>query len=113
MSQKLKIASQWKDRPLDAVAKDLEAAVCDAAVRWEQQRQGLGINEELPTKKARIDGAAEHFPQTDGNDHALIKWLQTQEADAHCRSLLHQIRQWTGREGREDLSSTISGKTKI
>ena len=54
----MKSDGNWKDRPLDALAKDLEAAVCDAAVRWEQQRQGLGSNEEVPTKNARIEGAA-------------------------------------------------------
>ena len=43
----MKVAGQWKECPADAIAKDLEAAVCDAAVRWEQQRQGLGSNEEL------------------------------------------------------------------
>ena len=47
MTRTIKSDGNWKHRPLDALAKDLEAAVCDAAVRWEQQRQGLGSNEEL------------------------------------------------------------------
>ena len=47
----------WKDRTLAAIAEELEAAVCDAPLRWEQH----GVADEvLPMKKARTDGAAEH-----------------------------------------------------
>ena len=60
----------------------------------------LCINSAEATK-----AGAEIFPRTDDSDHALIKWLQTQEADARCRSLLHQTRQWTGRETKEDMRS--------
>ena len=30
-----KVGGKWKNRSLTAVAKDIEAAVCDAALRWE------------------------------------------------------------------------------
>ena len=66
----------------------------------------IGAGEHIVQKTAEATKAgAELFPQTDGSEHALIKWLQTQEADACCRSLLHQIRQWTGRETKEDMRS--------
>ena len=66
----------------------------------------IGAGEHAVQNSAEATKAgAELFPQTDGNDHALIKWLQTQEADARCRSLLHQIRQWTGREANEEMRS--------
>ena len=34
---------------------------------------------------------AELFPQCGGNDHALITWLRSQEADARCMVLLQQM----------------------
>ena len=30
-----KVNDKWKDRPLSAVADDLEAALCDAALKWQ------------------------------------------------------------------------------
>ena len=66
----------------------------------------IGAGEHIVQNSAEATKAgAELFPQTDGSDHALIKWLQTQEADACCRSLLHQIRQWTGKEATEHMRS--------
>ena len=66
----------------------------------------IGAGEHVVQNSAEATKAgAELFPQTDGSEHALIKWLQTQEADARCRSLLHQIRQWTGRETNKDMRS--------
>ena len=43
-----KIDGKWKDRALDAIADDLEAAVCAAAAVHECQE--LGNNAELPRK---------------------------------------------------------------
>ena len=66
----------------------------------------IGAGEHVVQNSAEATKAgAELFPQTDGSEHALIKWLQTQEADARCRSLLHQIRQWTGKEATEHMQS--------
>ena len=66
----------------------------------------IGAGEHVVQNSAEATKAgADLFPQTDGNDHASIKWLQTQEADARCRSLLHQIRQWTGKETTEHMRS--------
>ena len=66
----------------------------------------IGAGEHVVQNSAEATKAgAALFPQTDGSDHALIKWLQTQETDARCRSLLHEIRQWTGRETKEDMRS--------
>lgn len=58
------MAGHWKDRPIDALAKDLEAAVCDAAARCDHphvEEELSGSKKELPTKKARSDGASEHI----------------------------------------------------
>ena len=77
-----KIDGKWKDRPLDAIADDLEAAVCDAALRWEHpthERQESGISEEVPTKKAKTHGAAEHVTASLG----INAEVHTKEADAY------------------------------
>ena len=46
---------------------------------------------------------AELFPQNDGTDHDVIKWLQAQEADTCCRGLVQQIRQWNGKASRAEM----------
>ena len=72
VSWSIKIDGKWKERPLHAVEKDLETAVCNAAVRWERQSRReeaaegtpesneSGVNADPPAKKARRDGAPEH-----------------------------------------------------
>ena len=48
-----KVDDKWKDRSVSAVAKDLEAAVCDAALKWESDS-----HQKVLESKTR--GAAEH-----------------------------------------------------
>ena len=37
VSRRVKIGGKWKNRPINTVEKDLEAAVCNAAARWKPQ----------------------------------------------------------------------------
>ena len=63
----------------------------------------IGAGEHVVQNSAAATKAgAKLFPQTDGNEHALIKWLQTQTADARCRSLFQQFRQWSGIEAYDE-----------
>ena len=73
--RRAKIDGKWKDRPLDAIAEDLEAAVCAAAAAHECQESGN--NAELPRREAKTHGAAEHTTPSLGNTAEV----HTQEAN--------------------------------
>jgi hypothetical protein len=59
VSRRLRVDGKWKNRPLDTIAKDLQAAVCDAALRWECQMAADTVFQPVQ-KKTKTGGAAEH-----------------------------------------------------
>ena len=50
------IDDKWKDRTVSALAKDIEATVCNAALEWEQSRADEGAR----GKRAKTGGTTEH-----------------------------------------------------
>jgi hypothetical protein len=38
-----KVDGKWKDRTVSALANDIEAALCDAYMEWEQSRAGEAV----------------------------------------------------------------------
>ena len=58
-----------------------------------------------PLEAEAASVGAELFPQSGGNDHALIKWLRSHEADAGCKTLLQQIGQWSGKLAKNEMRS--------
>ena len=64
-----KVEGKYKPRPNSALAEDIQAAVCKAALDWESQAEPSQISDtrapsrtyaEVVRKKARTTGAAEH-----------------------------------------------------
>ena len=124
-----KVGGKWKNRSLTAVAKDIEAAVCDAALRWEHHhvaeqtdQPDLAIHDsgfmahvesidlEVDCEADGGDRPASLFRQDNHEDCALMEWLQAREMNPRCGLLLKQIMEWseiiatpTGRQQKTDM----------
>ena len=71
VSRRIKIGGKWKNRPINAVEKDLEAAVCNAAARWKPQGRAEGSA-----------GASEHIDAGGVSlEDAIEKLRNHEEAD--------------------------------
>ena len=80
--RKSKIDGKWTDRPIDAIAHDLEAAVCAAAAAYECHQSG--VTEEVQRKKAKTYGAREHMTASSGiNVEAHKKEANATSATKH------------------------------
>ena len=62
VSRRIKICGKWKNRPINAVEKDLEAAVCNAAARWKPQsgaEDSAGVSEDIDAGGVSLEDAIE------------------------------------------------------
>ena len=78
VSRRIKIGGKWKDRPIKAVEKDLEAAVCNAAARWKPQsgaEDSAGASEHIDAGGVSLEDAIEKLRNHKEADELASKIL--------------------------------------
>jgi len=80
-----KVGGKWKNRSLTALAKDIEVAVCDAALRWEHHR--VAEHTDQPDLAIYDSGVIAEVPQNKKRGHAVFQnTLRTKQSHALLKS---------------------------
>ena len=79
VSRRIKVEDRWKDRSGLELSKDLEAAVCDAALKWESDTNlDVPLNTDAVSSSSVDDGRAVKIAKTiDAAEHLAVSAKHT------------------------------------
>ena len=118
-----KVGGKYKPRPTSALAEDIQASVCKAALDWESRAEpSRSSDTRSPSRVDAEAGAVEHgdgievdehpatmstelFAHDREEDRILLDWLRERPEHARCSALLQQIMEWTEKCQKSEMRS--------